>query len=63
MNDAEGERPFRSAEEKGEGTEASTGGGEVCPRAYEYSNDCMCGNPEFESLMVVVITHSSLLFS
>lgn len=66
MNDAKGERPCSGTGERGrerQGEEASMGGGDSCPQAYEYSNGCMFGNQEFESLMVVVITHSSLLFS
>lgn len=61
MNDTKWERPY-SGPEKG-GKEASLREEYMCPQAYEYSNSCMFRNQEFESLMIVVITHSSSLFS
>lgn len=55
------ERPYSSPGKRGK--EASLREEYMCPQAYEYSNSCMFRNQEFESLMVVVITHSSSLFS
>lgn len=64
MEVAEGERPCSNCGEMEgrSGREAGPGEGDLYLQAYEYSNGCVFGNQEFESLMVVVITHSSSLF-
>jgi len=60
MNDAKGRDPAVALEKGGRRQAWEE---RICAQAYEYSNGWMFRNQEFESLMVVVITHSCSLFS